>query len=92
MKTITFVRHGQSTANAGGVTMLHHAIPLSGLGELHAQALAQLLPSRPSAVWVSQYLRAQQTAQPYCNRVGVAAQTHPLLHEFQPWTPRCSKA
>jgi broad specificity phosphatase PhoE len=62
--------------------MLHHAIPLSGLGELHAQALAQLLPSRPSAVWVSQYLRAQQTAQPYCNRVGMAAQTHPLLHEF----------
>lgn len=26
---ITFVRHGQSTANAGGLTMAHAAIPLS---------------------------------------------------------------
>ncbi len=29
MKTLTFIRHGESTANAGGITMAHDAIPLS---------------------------------------------------------------
>lgn len=82
MKTITFVRHGQSIANAGGITMAHDAIPLSELGRLHAQALACLLPDRPSQILASEYLRAQHTAQPYCNRFGMLAQIHPLLHEF----------
>jgi alpha-ribazole phosphatase len=87
MKTITLVRHGQSTANAGGITMPHGAIPLSALGALHAQVLATLLPSRPSCVLVSAYLRAQQTAQPYCDRIGMPAQIHPLLHEFSAIDP-----
>jgi broad specificity phosphatase PhoE len=87
MKTITFVRHGQSTANAGGVTMAHDAIPLSALGKLQAQMLATVLPQRPSLILASEYLRAQHTAQPYCERVGLRAQTHPLLHEFSTIDP-----
>ena len=87
MKTITFVRHGQSTANAGGVTMPHDIIPLSELGRQHAQVLAKLLPDRPSLILTSEYLRAQHTAQPYCDRVGMAAQTHPLVHEFSTIDP-----
>jgi broad specificity phosphatase PhoE len=86
-KTITFVRHGQSTANAGGLTMAHDAIPLSELGQLHAQFLATALPDRPSLILTSEYLRAQHTAQPYCERVGVPQQTHPLLHEFSTIDP-----
>lgn len=82
MKIITFVRHGQSTANAGGLTMPHDAIALTELGQLHAQVLATLLPHHPSLILTSEYLRAQHTAQPYCDRVGMSAQTHPLLHEF----------
>ena len=82
MKTITFVRHGQSSANAGGVTMAHGDIPLTALGRLHATTLAGLLPERPSAIFTSKYLRAQHTAEPYATRAGLAPQTHPLLHEF----------
>jgi len=47
MKTITFVRHGESTANAGGITMAQAEIPLSDLGTQQAIALAPLLPCFP---------------------------------------------
>lgn len=87
MKIITFVRHGQSTANAGGLTMPHDLIPLSELGQLQARVLATVLPDDPSLMLTSEYLRAQHTAQPYCNRVCVPAQTHPLLHEFSTIDP-----
>lgn len=82
MKKITFVRHGQSTANAGGLTVEHHAIPLSSQGELQAEALATLLPENPSMIVTSSFHRARQTAAPYEKRVGLSASDHPLLHEF----------
>ena len=82
MKTITFVRHGQSTANAGGVTMPNELIPLSALGEKQAQALANALVMQPSGVWVSNYLRTQQTSQAFCKKVSATPIPHELLHEF----------
>lgn len=82
MKTITFIRHGQSVANAGGLTVAHHAIPLSGLGELQADVLSTLLPTNPALILTSSFLRAQQTASPFEQRIGLAATDHPLLHEF----------
>lgn len=82
MKKITFIRHGQSTANAGGITVAHHAIPLSSLGELQAKSLSKLLPENPSMIITSSFHRAQQTAAPYAKRVGMCASVHPLLHEF----------
>ena len=84
---IFFVRHGQSTANAGGVTMEHANIPLSPLGLAQARALAGLLDADPPRVLVSQYLRARQTAEPLCERVGCVAEVHPLLHEFSALDP-----
>jgi broad specificity phosphatase PhoE len=82
MKTITFIRHGQSVANAGGITVAHHAIPLSELGELQATALSKLLPEQPSLILTSSFIRAQQTATPFTTRVGKAAEVHSLVHEF----------
>lgn len=82
MTTVYCVRHGQSTANAGGVTMEHAAIPLSRLGIAQAEALAGLLDAEPSRILVSNYVRALATAAPYCARVGRQAEVHPLLHEF----------
>ena len=82
MTVIYCVRHGQSTANAGGVTMEHAAIPLSRLGMAQAKALAALLEQEPSRVLVSSYVRALQTAAPYSVRVRRQAEVHPLLHEF----------
>ena len=86
MTTIYCVRHGQSVANAGGVTMEHAAIPLSPLGLAQAAALpeafASVLDVQPSRVLVSSYVRALQTAQPFCERFSCQAEVDPLLHEF----------
>lgn len=82
MKRILFVRHGESVANAGGVTMENAAIPLSDHGRRQAEAIAEWLPGNPALVLVSPMLRAQQTAAPYCRRHGVQPAIQPLLAEF----------
>lgn len=82
MKNITFVRHGESTANAGGITMAQAKIPLSELGKQQVMALAPLLPVQPALILTSGYLRTQQTSKPYCGRVGMTATANPLLNEF----------
>lgn len=87
MTRIHFVRHGESIANAGGVTMEHALIPLSPLGYAQADALAALLDVQPSRVLVSEYLRARETARPFCEKVHCAAEVHPLLHEFSALGP-----
>lgn len=73
-------------ANAGGVTKEHAAIPLSTLGLAQAAALpevfASVLDVQPSRVLVSSYVRAMQTAQPFCERFGCQAKVDSLLHEF----------
>lgn len=87
MKTIFFVRHGQSTANAGGITMAHDAIPLSELGRLQALSLADALELQPSAIYVSEYVRTHETAQPFCEKVLIQPNIHPLLNEFSSIDP-----
>lgn len=82
MKTLTFIRHGESIANAGGVTMAHDAIPLSELGKAQAQALAAVLDLQPSRIVVSEFLRTHQTALPFCNKVSMQPVIHPALNEF----------
>lgn len=82
MKTITFIRHGQSVANAGGISIAHYAIPLSDLGQMQAEALSKLLPDQPSLILTSSFLRAQQTAAPFIARFGKQIEVHPLVHEF----------
>lgn len=49
MKTITFIRHGESVSNADGITMPHNAIPLSALGLRQAATLANALNEEPAA-------------------------------------------
>ena len=49
------VCHGQSVANAGGVTMEQAAIPLSTLGMAQAAALPEVFASvldSPAVAWV----------------------------------------
>ena len=45
--TLYFVRHGQSVANAGGVTMEHAIIPLSPLGMVQAARVAEFTAELP---------------------------------------------
>lgn len=82
MKTVTFIRHAESVANAGGITMSHDAIPLSNLGVLQAQELATALDVKPTAVLVSNFVRTHQTAQPYCERFGIRPEVCSYLDEF----------
>lgn len=77
---IYFVRHGQSTANAGGMTMEHAQIPLSDLGYVQAAMLAQLLDVDPVLVLSLTYLRARETAKPFCDKTGA------WPHRIHCWT------
>ena len=86
-RTITLARHGQSLANAGGVTMPHADIPLTDEGHEQARRLAGLLPDQPALVLASPFLRARQTAIPYCERTGMTVQVQPLLQEFDAIDP-----
>lgn len=87
MRIITFVRHGQSMANVGGVTTEHHAIALTDAGRAQALALVDLLPRQPSGVLVSPFERAQDTCQPYCSKLGIEPQIVHSLHEFETIDP-----
>ena len=79
---IYFVRHGQSTANAGGVTMAHAEISLSVLGRRQAAMVAELLDVEPPLLLSSTYVRAIETARPFSKKTGCPITPHPLLHEF----------
>jgi alpha-ribazole phosphatase len=84
---VTFVRHAQSVANAGGVAGEHALIPLTALGVAQARRVAQVLPAEPTRIFVSSFLRARQTAEPYCRRTGREPEIHPLLHECSALDP-----
>lgn len=91
MQTITFVRHGQSMANIGAITAEHYSVALTEAGHAQAAALADLLPQHCTKVLVSPFERAQNTAQPYCTKLGLTAQTVPMLHEFETTDPDLTK-
>jgi broad specificity phosphatase PhoE len=70
--TVWLVRHGQSVANAGGITRDFGEIPLTALGQQQAELFAQnfptLSPEPPTLIVESPYLRARQTARPLIER------------------------
>ena len=80
---IYLVRHGQSQANAGGVTLENPVVPLTELGERQARALAPLLPPSSVTIWSSPFKRTLDTAAPYCARMNQTAATHDDLREFE---------
>lgn len=79
---VIFVRHAESLSNAGGVTMPHEAIPLSERGRQQAKALADALPTTPSAILVSGMVRTHQPAAPYCAQFSLTPRQHAGLNEF----------
>jgi alpha-ribazole phosphatase len=81
--TVYLIRHGQSQANVGGITLENSIVPLTELGELQARTLAPLLPATAPAIWSSPFKRALDTAAPYCARLGRTPATHDELREFE---------
>lgn len=76
------VRHGESVANAGGVTSDYAAIPLTDRGRAQAEAVAAACPKSPDWVGRSAYLRAQQTAAPLLARYPAVGVADFAVHEF----------
>lgn len=81
-RDLIFIRHAESVSNAGGLTVPHSEIPLSGLGQRQAAVLAEILPARPTHIVMSPMIRTHQTAAPYVARVSVVPEIAPELGEF----------
>src|SRR6185295_4468927 len=69
--TLTFVRHGESEANAAGV--IDTSVPgphLTDLGRQQAEAVAdELVGNNYDGVYASSMIRTQETAQPLATRL-----------------------
>ena len=79
---ILLVRHGESLANAGGVTPDHITIPLTEHGHAQAKALAEALPCTPTLFLHSPFLRTRQTAEPLLQRFPEVPVEEWPIHEF----------
>ena len=66
MKTLYLIRHAQSAANAGGISLPDQEIPLSTEGARQAAELACRLPENRH-VFVSEMRRTHETATPCLN-------------------------
>ena len=80
---LTFIRHAQPSWVVDGKSVLDPV--LTGLGEKQARQLAvraQAWPA-PTRIFVSSAQRAQQTAQPLCEALGVQPEILPWLTEMR---------
>ncbi|MDO5650586.1 MAG: phosphoglycerate mutase family protein [Moraxella sp.] len=91
MKKIYLIRHAQSVANAmpstgEPVQYCNADIPITELGKRQAHELAIWLDTHldgvPDGVFVSPYLRTQETAQPFLAKINATATMLDELHEF----------
>ena len=91
MKTIRFIRHAESAANAGLPTTDPGGIPLTENGKVAAaQAAAEYGGPEPDLIVVSPYLRARQTADPFIARFPSAEVETLPVQEFTYISPtRC---
>jgi broad specificity phosphatase PhoE len=82
-----FVRHGQSTANIGLPTEDFALVPLTELGQSQAKAVAEQWEFTPSRIFVSPFLRTQQTAEPTRARFPGVPTENWEIYEFTLWDP-----
>jgi broad specificity phosphatase PhoE len=87
MKEIWFIRHGESTSNAGLTTDAPDTIPLTAKGHQQALYLSETIERKPELIIVSPYLRTQQTAKPTIDRFSEAVVEVWPLHEFDYLSP-----
>jgi len=81
--SIYFFRHGESVANAGGVTVDNASIDLTQKGVEQAKSLARFFTEPPHQVISSPYLRARKTAEnALAAYPGVTIDTWPIIREF----------
>lgn len=82
--TLTFVRHGESEANAAGI--IDTSVPgphLTALGQQQAVAVANALAGNNyDGVYASSMIRTQETAQPLATKLGQQTEVLPGLREI----------
>ena len=79
---ITFVRHGQTEANAGGLLQGRADVPLTDLGREQASLVARALSGAPARVVASPLLRAADTAAAIADRFGLGVEVDERLVEL----------
>jgi broad specificity phosphatase PhoE len=90
MKTIWFIRHAESEANAGLATSNPVKICLTSKGFLQAQSVASTFTEPPSLLVTSPYIRTKDTAQPTIERFHEVNQEQWEVQEFTYIAPfRC---
>lgn len=85
MKSLYFIRHGQSLANTGAKSMPDAKIPLTELGQQQADDLFTRwhnINIKPSHIYASPLLRAKQTANIFNQKYDLHIQILPELKEF----------
>ena len=82
--TMTWVRHAQSTANAAGIVDTSVPGPgLTALGDTQAQVIAETLATGGhDAIYVSNMLRTQLTAEPLATELGMTPGVLPGVREI----------
>jgi broad specificity phosphatase PhoE len=68
MPNVWFIRHGESTSNAGEVAVDRGSTVLTELGQEQARNVSLKIDQRPDMIVVTPYIRTQQTAQPLRER------------------------
>jgi broad specificity phosphatase PhoE len=85
---VTFIRHGESQANAVGV--IDTAVPgpdLTATGQQQAQQVAdELSVNRYDGIWASTMVRTQETAAPMSQALGETVTVLPGLREIEAGT------
>ena len=93
MKTIEFLRHAESSANAGLPTSDPGDIPLTEAGRIAAEAAARDYDGPPpDLIVVSPFRRAQETSAPFRKRFPTAAVEEWPVQEFTYLNPACCLA
>lgn len=87
MKTVLFIRHGESEANAGLPTSDPSSIALTAKGFEQAELVSELIDIEPDLIITSSYIRTQQTAEPFLKKYSnIKTEIWPI-HEFDFLSP-----
>lgn len=82
MSDVWFIRHGESTTNAGEISQDRHSTRLTALGEEQAAAVSLKIPRAPDLIIVTPYIRTHLTAAPLRARFPASPVEEWPLHEF----------
>ncbi|WP_164083957.1 histidine phosphatase family protein [Dichelobacter nodosus] len=84
MKRFWIIRHGESSINAGEISRSEQEVFLTRTGKQQANWIGTHFPHHPSKIFVSEFPRTHQTAEPLAQRFQLTLNVRPDLNEFNP--------